>query len=314
MSPSRALLVIGVSLLAGCASGRGPEIVWREEVKLSSGEVITVTRGEVRRFVAEPFQRGGWLYQASWIEGSIPGVGPFRWDTPLTPLLIDRAADGHWYMVGRAGNTAEGEYGLYSPRPETRPLYIPFRLDGGKWTRIVERDFPTELDKPNLLVFGSIIFEPTEASYTDTEIRKQRRFGFRNGDTLALSLKVLVNRPFHPDANRFYALQRWHIDFGERFKTRCVVAIGCTEGCEGSGWSCGRAYGLLDSAPAPGSSDPPASQKYGFRPVCYSDDSCAGVPDCHNRGGRCEPVGQIELDPALGRAPVQLTREAGVAR
>ena len=183
-----------VALLQACATGGGREIVWFEEVSLSSGNTITVERGEVRRLVAEPFQKAGWLYQGSWIEGSIPGVGPFRWETSLSPWLLDLGADKRWYMIGMSGHTSEHEYGLFMPRPMW-PRYIPFRLVDNKWTRIVEHDVPIEFTKPNLLVFGETIFEPLPGSVEDKEIRQKYTFGFSNGDKLDLSLKEQLNRP-----------------------------------------------------------------------------------------------------------------------
>jgi hypothetical protein len=286
-----ALLLVALFSSPSVFASAGREIVWLEEVKISTGKTITVKRGEIRRRVAEPFQKAAWLFQEAWIEGDIPEIGRFRWETSLRPWLLDRGQDGLWYLIGMFGAySAQYEYGLYTPRAEIRPRYVPFRLRNGRWERIVARDLPEEFMSPNLLLYGETLFQPQKDGPThETEVLKDFPRGFSNGDKLTFPLKAKVHIPYG-DTKRNFALARHEVDFGERFKDRCVLDATCGDDCSSIGGSCGRAYRLIDG-------------KYGFGGVCFVPTTCG--PKCGELRGRCEPVGQIAFDPNQGRSPQQ---------
>lgn len=233
------------SNLARCVSttgeARGNEINWNEEVRLSTDENIVVKRGEIRRYVREPLQKGDWLFQEAWIEWELPAFGRFRWDTTLRPWLLDRASNGTWYLIGMKGSySSESEYGIHHPHGRGA-LFVPFQFRNNRWERILGTDLPAEFQKPNLLVYGELVFEPhPNATYWDgvTHRRRPQEREFSSGDLLDLARKERVNVPSHLDSEpRFKLAQQW-IDNGERYKSECTVGGACGPQCAQKGGRC----------------------------------------------------------------------------
>lgn len=151
------LSVLALVLLTGCANAqsdpneerwgvhRFKRIQWEEEVRFSTGEVI-VKRGERRRAAYGGEMRPGWLFDEAWIEATLLGVGPTRWEGSLSPLVLDVTPAGEWYLLAAIGaNRGRRDYQL------SRDMwYVAFRLSGTTWQRIPFAEFP-ESFKPNLL-------------------------------------------------------------------------------------------------------------------------------------------------------------------
>ena len=153
----RFVLMVGVlSITSTFAAAK--DIHWKEQVRLSSGEVIVVERGESLRSVYDggPL-RPGWLFDEAWLKGNLPGVGETTWQGALSPLVLDVTAHGEWYLLAIVRTLrGEREYKLAS---STR--YVAFKLQAGVWQRIPFAEFPEQF-LPNLLGNTSRLFQIDE--------------------------------------------------------------------------------------------------------------------------------------------------------
>lgn len=158
---SVALTVLLLSL-AACATAEEEErygvhrykrIQWQEEVRLSTGEVIVVTRGEKRRLAYGGQLPFGWLFEEAWLEASLPGVGSTRWEGALSPLVLDVSTTGSWYLLG----IAEASRGLKDYNLPEHKRYVAFKLNDRTWQRVPFTEFPEGFD-PNLLANSGRLF------------------------------------------------------------------------------------------------------------------------------------------------------------
>ena len=284
----RLVLTSCAVIVAGCAAG--PEIQWNEVVKISSGEQIVVKRGEKRRYVGAPFEKKGWLFQEAWIEGDLPSVGKFRWETSLRPFLLDRGDDGHWYLIGLSGHRSEYEYDLYHPRNET--FFVSYRLDDGVWRRIVGSELPISLNTTktlNLLFSGSMIFEPSDRYRYATEELKRSPHRFWNGDLLDLELKERVQRPLYPYDKYLFTLSPDRLDQGVRYELRCMLKSECGSDCSNQGGDCEQAYIWEDKS---------------FKNVCLTPKGSS--IKCYKEIGNANVLGFSRFNPNVGRTPKQV--------
>lgn len=145
--------VIVLTILVACASADyRKEIYWKEQVRLSTGEMILVDRGERRRRAGEGFSNG-WLFDDAWLEANLPGVGKARWEGALLPLVLDVTARGEWYLLGvTQSSRGEKDYRL----PEHK-RYVAFKLSQSLWERIPFAQFPDSFS-PNLLANTGRLF------------------------------------------------------------------------------------------------------------------------------------------------------------
>ena len=238
MPSTPSLCVVGwlTVLLVGCAAGR--EIYWDEVVQASTGELFTVKRREVRRYVTDPGQMGGWLFQEATIEGELPRIGAVRWQTSLQPWLLDQAKDGRWYFIAMRGSyQSKTEYGLFDGK-NMGPHFVFYRHRAGDWERILANDLPPEFSSPNLLVYGSDIFDPDPRdAYWRTDPPPKR--GFWNGERLELKLKQQINISHHPDSAWMYHLEPgWRLDHGNRQLSECITGGPCDAECWKHGGPC----------------------------------------------------------------------------
>jgi hypothetical protein len=167
----RRAAIVGVLSLA-TASASAKEIYWTEQVRLSSGEVIVVERGETLRSVYSggPL-RPGWLFDEAWLKGSLPGVGETRWRGGLSPLVLDVTTDGQWYLLAIV-ETFPGQRQYQLAR---RSRYVAFKLQAGVWQRIPFAEFPEQF-QPNLLANTSRLFQKYETpsgAVVDFDMKRQ---------------------------------------------------------------------------------------------------------------------------------------------
>ena len=130
-------------------------INWREEVKLSSGQIIIVERSQDYRLVGEPGAGTGWLFDYAHIRAVLPIRNvDVMWEGRLQPLAIDVSQDGTIYLVAVAATYAgEKEYAL----PEGTH-HVAFKYSGSsKWQRIPIESVPHEF-RPNLLAAVHSLF------------------------------------------------------------------------------------------------------------------------------------------------------------
>lgn len=156
MSMVTSFALVAVIELTGCAqaqSGAGmKEIHWQEQVRLTTGEVIVVERGEKLRRVGQGFENG-WLFDEGWLKAKLPGVGETRWEGTISPLVLDVTSKGKWYLLGiTTAYRGHEDYKL----PEHK-RYVAFTLTGGAWQRVPFTEFPPEF-QPNLLGNANRLF------------------------------------------------------------------------------------------------------------------------------------------------------------
>jgi hypothetical protein len=138
-----------LALISSTTTGCGEttkEINWREQVQLSTGEVIVVERGEKLNLVSEPGRGSGWLFDEAWLKARLPGIGETVWRGALSPLVLNVTPKGNWYLLGVTGSIrGEREYQLAEGK-----RYVAFELTDRSWLRVPFADFPEEF-QPNLL-------------------------------------------------------------------------------------------------------------------------------------------------------------------
>jgi hypothetical protein len=142
----RVVAVIGgLALVSTCASAK--EIRWKEQVRLSNGDLIVVERGETLRSVYSggPL-RPGWLFDEAWLKAELPGVGETAWRGALSPLALNVTPRGEWYLLG----IVVANRGRESYKLPVGKYYVAFKLIAGDWQRVPFADFPTSF-QPNLL-------------------------------------------------------------------------------------------------------------------------------------------------------------------
>jgi hypothetical protein len=124
--------IFAIAILVGISGCFNSDLEWREEVKLQSGEVLTVKRTVkgVKSF-GELGGPGGWSSESMTVSVVQP-AGPDNppiWDGPFVPLLFDRdAQSGQWFMVATF-YSCESWYGLGKPKLP----YTEYHLKNGKW-------------------------------------------------------------------------------------------------------------------------------------------------------------------------------------
>ena len=202
-------LAAAILAITGCSNyvanvreaSHGQTREWAEVVRTLTGHEFTVRRGERRRFAAMPFTKGSWQFEEGWIECDLPKGGHLRWDTSLSPWLLDQAEDGTWYLVG-ADMTWRSlhEYGLFNPRGWHKH-FAAYKLSGRSWQRIIASELPPEFTRPNLLVFSDFVFEERERTIYDFNSYRTlpAETPIADGGTVTLGRKARVNFPYHED-------------------------------------------------------------------------------------------------------------------
>lgn len=160
-------LVVLLLGLAACASAEEEErygvhrykhIHWQEQVRLSTGDVIEVARGERLKSAYGGVGPMGWMFDEAWLETKLPRTGTTRWEGALSPLILDVTSRGEWYLLG----IAEASRGLKDYNLPESKRYVTFKLQGSMWQRVPFAEFP-ESFKPNLLASTDRLFEVDEA-------------------------------------------------------------------------------------------------------------------------------------------------------
>jgi hypothetical protein len=167
----RRAAIVGVLSLA-TTSASAKEIYWTEQVRLSSGEVIVVERGETLRSVYSggPL-RPGWLFDEAWLKATLPGVGKTRWEGAVSPLVLDVDSNGDWHLLGIAvAYRGREEYKL-----SVGKAYVAFKLIAGVWQRVRFAEFPVAF-QPNLLGDTYTLFiqrQHPSGEFIDTELKRK---------------------------------------------------------------------------------------------------------------------------------------------
>ena len=130
----------------GCAP---PSTTWLEEVELSGGRVITVSRVQRWRTMHPPGASKQYLDDHMTLAIETQGGEPVAWEgTGETPMLLDVApSSGEYFLI-----TLPSLCDRYRSLGEPEPPYVEYRLRQGKWVRV---PFSNELigRRPNLLLW-----------------------------------------------------------------------------------------------------------------------------------------------------------------
>jgi len=238
---SVAAAVLPVSFLALAAAATQPthlfgpiaaqgEHNWNEVVSVSTGEKVIVKRWEKGRLVGEPGHEPGILFDESRIEADLPGAGTLRWQTSLSPWLLDKAHDGAWYLIAKTMTSKSSrEYGIeYRGEGTKGAKFVAYKLVNGTWERIVASDVPNEFKAPNLLTYSGIAFNPKKSFYNgpqgDLLVYVDGKMNavaapasIAEGGLVDLEYKLRLNHPSHPDQKKEFELTREYFDDGTRY-------------------------------------------------------------------------------------------------
>ena len=131
-------------------------ISWREQVRLHSGQVISVERSEQYRMVYNGGPGLSWLFTAEHFQAHLPApIGEVAWTGALTPLALDVSSRNVVYLVTVVTTEAgEKEYG----RMPADKAHVAFKyLGNGQWQEIPISEIPKEFH-PNLFVNTDTLF------------------------------------------------------------------------------------------------------------------------------------------------------------
>jgi len=131
MTPRRSTLaaILATGILAtACTKSEN----WEEEVKLSTGEVVVVTRTQTYERYSELGAPGdGWLRVEARLKFTPPiaGSAPVTWQADLHPLILD-LANGNPVIVAKADYCEQ-----YYRHGHPIPPYMVFEFLDGQWKR-----------------------------------------------------------------------------------------------------------------------------------------------------------------------------------
>jgi hypothetical protein len=153
---ARIFKTIGLALTLGVAMSACSEASWKEEVLLSDGQKIVVTRLVERGGRHEIGQEPSITLQTLRFK-LLAGGNEIEWKTQASqdigladfqPLNIDIVANNAYVVAWPVGCLAYNKWG----RPN--PPYIAFKHTGEAWQTIPLKDLPSEIKVPNI-IFGS---------------------------------------------------------------------------------------------------------------------------------------------------------------
>lgn len=165
-----ALCSVFIAPLAACSNMK--TVSWREEVRLHTGQVITVDRSETFRMVYSGGPGPGWLFQSERITAHFPPpIGDVTWSGILTPIAIDATSADQLYLVANIANLAGAkEY----PRPGDIPQVAFKYLGHANWQRIPISEVPGQIHR-NLLVdtYDLFIQNHSKVNYVGFDLKEK---------------------------------------------------------------------------------------------------------------------------------------------
>lgn len=159
--------------MAACAQSKS--ITWREEVKLSNGQIIVAERTDDFKDVYAGGSGNGLLFQHGLIRATLPPLNKeVTWEGSLKPLAMDIGENGDIYLVA----TWQSLQGKKENSVPNGVAHVAFRFDvSGQWIRIPVATVPPEVH-PNLLIDDVDLFV---------------RHGYSTKKTLDLAYKEKLN-------------------------------------------------------------------------------------------------------------------------
>jgi hypothetical protein len=145
---------------------------WKEETKLTTGQVIIVERSQDYRSVySGGAYRPGWLFDYERIRARFPSPsGVITWEGRLTPLALDIAADGQIYLVAVAAAAAGAKE--YHLKPDEYHVAFEYESSRSQWKQIALGKVPQQL-RPNLLAdtWGLFIQQRSTVDLVDLALK-----------------------------------------------------------------------------------------------------------------------------------------------
>ncbi len=132
-------------ILSACSSNK--KIEWREETRLSNGQIVVVERRSEYRSVYAGGTGNDWFFQHARIKTAFQNK-EIVWDGGIEPLALDVTKSGEIYLVAIAVTSqGQAEYSIPASK-----FHAAFKFDGvNQWTRIPIEAVPHEIH-PNLLI------------------------------------------------------------------------------------------------------------------------------------------------------------------
>lgn len=130
MKRSQYILLCLAVIVSACGK---TSLSWKEEVKLSSGELIVVQRTAKTKAFGEVAGPGGWENEGMTVElvSQSADRNPPVWNFPFVPLLMDRdPTSGQWFIVATFYSCVSW-YALERPKLP----YTEYRVVGGQWVQ-----------------------------------------------------------------------------------------------------------------------------------------------------------------------------------
>jgi hypothetical protein len=138
-------------------------ITWREEVKLTNGQIVVAERTAEFRNVYAGGTGNGWLFQHESIKAVLPPLNKeVVWEGGLEPLALDVTKNGDIYLVNHVENLqGRSEYSV------SKGDHVAFKYSGNsQWMRIPVESVPQEIH-PNLLIDRVTLFIRNEHSTSE---------------------------------------------------------------------------------------------------------------------------------------------------
>jgi len=146
--PAYVLALLIIALMPLSAYSQMKTVKWKEEVRLTNGQMIIVERAQDYRYGYAGGGRPGWLFDYARIRGTFPPPnGEIAWEGRLAPLALDIASNGSIYLVAVLATVAgQKEYGM-----SDGSYHVAFNfMANNKWQRIPITAVPREF-KPNMM-------------------------------------------------------------------------------------------------------------------------------------------------------------------
>lgn len=145
----RKMAVLACCLLSLTACG-DVNLLWSEEVALSSGKVIVVKRGATGEKLGEIGGSGGWEQKEMSVQIKGEALGMFTppiWRTAYVPMLLDYDAEKNEWLIVATFYTCQGWVDLGKPKLP----YVEYRVaEKGEW-RVVPLESELYGRKANML-------------------------------------------------------------------------------------------------------------------------------------------------------------------
>ncbi len=165
----RKIAVLALCALTLTACG-DVNLIWSEEVVLSSSKTIVVKRGATGEKLGEIGGSGGWEQKEMWVEIKGEPLGVFTpptWRTAYVPMLLDYDAEKSEWLIVATFYTCQGWTDLGKPKLP----YVEYRVAEKSEWRVVPLESELYGRKANMLTGVRSGGEPSLVTVPDKTTR-----------------------------------------------------------------------------------------------------------------------------------------------